>query len=146
MLIELGQNGAVLKSDADETLGEVEVVLSGFSCLQQLLELLLNFFAIFVALLHLPGAWIRVQIPLVGACQVSVNAEFRVFANVLQDIFPQLNLCRSTSNMSAHLVRAFNALSFYWDFRFWLAIFCKSAKVSLNFSLLSGEYLDSSRG
>ena len=56
VLVELGEDGAVLELDADDVLGDVEEALLAVGGGKEFVQLLLHLLAVLVALLHFPGA------------------------------------------------------------------------------------------
>ena len=78
---------------------------------------------------------------MVAAGQVPVDAQFPVFADVLQDVLAQLSHTTPTSSMSRHFPSAFSDLSYSCPFSDYEAASANSKKVSRNFSAWPVRYM-----
>ena len=63
MLVQLRQNRAVLKFNADDVFGYIKEGFFAFRCFEKLVKLLLYFLTKFVALLHFPSTILEMLYP-----------------------------------------------------------------------------------
>lgn len=115
----------------------VEKMLFWCSRSKMFFELFFHFFTIFMAFLHFPCTTVNNKLPLVSTGKISIYTKLPIFAQILQNIFSQLNHWRNTSSMSKHFERDFRAFSYSCVFKHSEAKQLISKNVSLNFSILT---------